>query len=181
MSAAFTFHKASIQDLKQLQDISRVTFTEAFAESNSEENLRQFFEEKLNEEVLRKELMTPESIFYLAMQENKIAGFLKVNFAAAQTELQQEDGVELERIYILKAFYGKGLGQQLLDMAIRIAQQKNAKFLWLGVWEHNERALRFYQRNGFIAFDTHVFMVGPDKQTDIMMKLGLPALPLPQL
>jgi ribosomal protein S18 acetylase RimI-like enzyme len=42
--------------------------------------------------------------------------------------------------------------------------------VWLGVWEKNLRAISFYEKNGFIAFDQHIFQLGDDRQTDIMMK-----------
>lgn len=45
----------------------------------------------------------------------------------------------------------------------------------LGVWEHNHRALRFYEKNGFIAFGTHIFQLGNDQQTDILMKKSVAA------
>jgi ribosomal protein S18 acetylase RimI-like enzyme len=96
---------------------------------------------------------------------------MKLNEGGAQTELQKEDSFEIERIYVLSDFQGKGIGRQLLEKAIQMAKEKKASYIWLGVWEENKRAIQFYKKNGFIAFDEHYFMLGDDKQTDIMMKL----------
>ena len=91
----------------------------------------------------------------------------------AQTELKENIGLEIERIYVLKEFHGKNVGQILYDTAFEVAKRINAEYLWLGVWEHNPRAINFYKKNGFVEFDKHIFKLGDDEQTDIMMKLKL--------
>ena len=73
----------------------------------------------------------------------------------------------------MKKFHGENVGKSLYNKAIQIAKNKKAKYVWLGVWEHNPRAIRFYQKNGFVIFDKHVFIVGEDEQTDLLMKLML--------
>ena len=73
----------------------------------------------------------------------------------------------------MKEFHGKKVGQILYDKALEIAQQKDVEFVWLGVWEENRRAINFYKKNGFVEFDKHIFKLGEDEQTDIMMKLKL--------
>jgi ribosomal protein S18 acetylase RimI-like enzyme len=100
-------------------------------------------------------------------------GYLKINFGASQTELKDNEALEIERIYVLQAFHGKKLGQALYEKAISIAKEMKVKYVWLGVWEQNHRALQFYKKNGFVPFDTHIFKLGNDEQTDIMMKLAL--------
>lgn len=74
---------------------------------------------------------------------------------------------------MLNQFHGKKIGQILYDKAFEIAKQLNADYVWLGVWEQNPKAIRFYEKNGFVPFDKHVFKLGSDEQTDIMMKLQL--------
>ena len=74
---------------------------------------------------------------------------------------------------MLKEFHGKKVGQFLYDKAIELAKEKNVDYVWLGVWEKNQRAIRFYEKNGFVIFDKHIFKLGNDAQTDILMKLTL--------
>jgi ribosomal protein S18 acetylase RimI-like enzyme len=107
------------------------------------------------------------------VNNTKTIGYLKLNFGAAQTELKNEQSLEIERIYVLKEFHGKNIGQLLYDKAIQIAKEKNVNYVWLGVWEENLRAINFYKKNGYVAFDKHIFKLGDDEQTDIMMKLEL--------
>lgn len=166
-------HKIGITELIQLQEIGRQTFLETFSAGNSEENMKNYLEEGFSEGKLSQELNDPNAAFYFAAQADVVIGYLKLNFGASQTELQDESALEIERIYVLKDFHGKSVGQVLYNKAIDIAKEKNAKYVWLGVWEENPRAISFYKKNGFVEFDKHIFKLGDDEQTDIMMKLIL--------
>ena len=100
-------------------------------------------------------------------------GYLKLNVGKTQTEDVIPDGMELERIYVLADFHGLGIGQKLLDFAIETALKAGVTSIWLGVWEENHRAIRFYQKNDFSTFDKHIFKFGDDDQTDLLMKRKL--------
>ena len=160
-------------DLKQLQIIGRQTFLETFSEGNSEENMKMYLEEGFADEKLLSELQDPNAEFYFATSEGNVIGYLKLNFGDSQTELQDNTALEIERIYVLKDFHGKSVGQMLYKEALEIAQMKMVSYVWLGVWEENPRAISFYKKNGFVEFDKHIFKLGDDEQNDIMMKLIL--------
>lgn len=164
--------KIGISEVEKLQEISRKTFKETFEAVNSEENMQSYIQERLSIEQLTTELSNPNSEFYFAQQENEILGYLKLNFNEAQTE-KVEEGYEIERIYVLKAYHGMKIGQMLFEKAISIGKERKMKSVWLGVWEENHRALRFYEKNGFEVFGTHTFVLGSDTQTDLMMKLKM--------
>ncbi len=161
------------EELKILQEIGIRTFSETFEEINTAEDMQMYLEQKFNLQQILKEYENPESEFYLAWVNGKIAGYLKINTGSAQNESFMPHALEVERIYVLKEFYGKGIGQFLLDKAIEIARQKQVSDVWLGVWEDNYRAIRFYEKNGFERFDSHAFMLGDSVQTDDLMKLSL--------
>ena len=165
--------KASILDIETLQTIGKQTFFETFAEDNTEENMANYLAESFSIEKISSELSNPESEFYFAKMEEKVIGYLKINAGNSQTEQHADTSLEIERIYVLSEFKGKKVGQALYEKAMQIAQQKQVKFVWLGVWEENKSAIRFYEKNGFVAFDSHVFMLGDDKQIDILMKINL--------
>jgi ribosomal protein S18 acetylase RimI-like enzyme len=168
--------KVIIDNLDQLQKIGRQTFFETFSAGNTEENMAKYLNEGFSIEKLTAELSDQNAEFYFALLNENVIGYLKLNFGSSQTELKDEKALEIERIYVLKAFHGKNVGQLLYNKAIQIASQKNATYVWLGVWEENPRAIRFYKKNGFVEFDKHVFILGNDAQTDIMMKLTLPEM-----
>lgn len=165
--------KVTIHDILQLQIIGRETFSETFSSSNTEENMKDYLEQGFSNDKLMDEMNNEDSEFYFALIENKVIGYLKINFGESQTELKNEESLEIERIYVLKEFHGKKVGQILYEKAIQIANLKNVDYVWLGVWEENPRAISFYKKNGFVEFDKHIFRLGDDEQTDIMMKLKL--------
>lgn len=165
--------KLNFTDLENLQKISIQTFRETFEEVNTEEDMLKYLEENLNTEQLKSELENPDSAFYFVENEQEIIGYLKLNFNTAQTENQGNEALEIERIYVLKAFLGQKFGQILFDKAIEIGREKNLEYVWLGVWEENHRAIRFYEKNGFKVFGKHNFVLGNDTQTDLMMQLKI--------
>ncbi|NQD70423.1 GNAT family N-acetyltransferase [Sphingobacterium shayense] len=168
-----TIRQATQYDIVQLQTIGKETFSETFSSSNSKENMGKYLSEGFSSEKLAMELRDKNSEFYFAVSENKIVGYLKINFGSSQTELKDQKALEIERIYVLNAFHGKKVGQALYEKAIEIAKEKCADYVWLGVWEENPRAISFYKKNNFVEFDKHIFRLGDDEQTDIMMKLKL--------
>lgn len=165
--------KVIIDEIDQLQIIGKLTFAETFSSENSEENMKEYLDKRFLTEKLKTELTDKNSEFYFAILKNKVIGYLKVNFGQSQTEIKEENSLEIERIYVLKDFHGKKVGQLLYDMAMKISKQRKVDYVWLGVWEENPRAIRFYEKNGFVEFDKHIFKLGDDEQTDIMMKLKL--------
>jgi ribosomal protein S18 acetylase RimI-like enzyme len=172
-----TLKKISITDVAQLQKIGMTTFSETFREFNTPENLNKYLAESFSIEKLSSEINNTSSEFYLALDDTKddtnAIGYLKVNFGESQTELKDSKSFEIERIYVLKEYQGKDVGQLLYQKALAIAKQNNVEYLWLGVWENNVRAINFYKKNGFVTFDTHIFKLGDEQQTDFMMKLPL--------
>ena len=168
-----TIKKVTLKDIAQLQKIGRATFQETFSESNSEEDMNTYLEEGFSIKKLTAEVNNPNSEFYFATQDETVIGYLKINYGESQTELKDHKAVEIERIYVSAAFHGKSVGQLLYEKAIKLAKEKEADYVWLGVWEENPRAISFYTKNGFEAFDKHIFKLGNDEQTDIMMKLNL--------
>jgi ribosomal protein S18 acetylase RimI-like enzyme len=170
---SIVIQKVLVIDVIKLQEIARNTFKETFLESNSEDDMQTYLEEELSIDKLMLQLQNQNSEFYFAWLNSRLVGYLKVNFGLAQTELKDKNSLEIERIYVINECHGKQVGQSLYNKALQIATQNNLHYLWLGVWEKNNRAINFYKKNGFVEFDKHIFKLGNDEQTDIMMKLAL--------
>lgn len=165
--------KASIADLEIIQEISIKTFVETFAEANTPENLESYVQENFNTARVASEINNPESMFYLATLDTNTFGYLKLNFGNAQTEIHSPEAMEIQRIYVLKEFHGKKIGQLLLNHAVKIGQQSGVDSIWLGVWEKNHKAIEFYSKNDFADFGKHTFILGKDEQTDLLMELRI--------
>ena len=157
-------------DLDELRDISISTFYESFIWYNTEENMQLYIGNFLSHKNLYEDLTNPDSAFYFAKMEGKVIGYIKLNWGKAQTDLKDSNGLEIERIYIIKEFRGKNIGQILFNKALQLTHENDFDHLWLGVWEKNTGAIKFYERNGMVKFGTHPFMLGEDLQTDHLMK-----------
>jgi diamine N-acetyltransferase len=165
--------KATLSDIDHLKVIAKQTFFETFADYNAADDMQKYLDDNFNLEKLTSELINQYSEFYFALFDHKVVGYLKINFSDAQTELKDKDSIEIERIYVLEAFQGKKVGQLLFNAALNIARQKEVNDMWLGVWEKNVKAINFYKKNDFVEFDKHIFKLGNDEQTDLMMRLKL--------
>lgn len=109
----------------------------------------------------------------MVYNDKECVGYFKLNKKEAQTEPFGNTSIEIERIYVLDKFQGLQIGKQMLFKIVEMAKQENVSFIWLGVWEKNTAAIRFYERHGFVKIGTHPYYIGNDKQTDWLMRLDL--------
>ncbi len=165
--------KATLSDLPELLALARTSFLQAFTAGNKPENVQAYLAEAFTEDKLTKEMQEPASTFILANLGGKLVGYTKLNLAAAQADVQDPRSVEVARLYTLEEVWGKGMGQLLLDAGINFARQEGKTWLWLGVWEHNARAIRFYEKNGLRIFGSHPFPFGDEIQNDWLMRVEL--------
>jgi GNAT superfamily N-acetyltransferase len=173
MKSPVKIMQADAGDIPLLRELGVQTFTETFAHQNNPEDFQAYLHTAFSSEQLQQEFNEPGSIFLLAYVKNEPAGYARLRHS---NELDKtfpgKKCIELQRIYAVQKFIGKGVGKALMTSCTQLAQQQHANLLWLGVWEHNHHAISFYKRIGFEPFDTHVFMMGTDPQTDILMKLN---------
>jgi diamine N-acetyltransferase len=162
-----------LEDLTLLQEISKRTFYDSFAALNTAENMQFHLDNYFTEEKLTAEILDRDSRFFFAVHGGLPIGYLKLNQGVAQTVLPNDQAIEIERIYVSQLFKGLGIGKLFISKAIEWAHGAHAEYLWLGVWEHNEPAIRFYEKNGFEKFSKHIFKLGEDAQTDLLMKKPL--------
>lgn len=161
-------------EIEQLRQIALDTFVATYAALNEDKaNFNNYLKTAFSTEKITEELADKNSEFYFAEADDIIIGYLKINFGNAQTELQKLNALEIERIYVSKAFQGKKIGQQLFDKAFERSKKLKVEYIWLGVWEKNSKARQFYEKQGFETFGKHTFLLGSDKQVDFMMKLKL--------
>ena len=167
------FKKCTPEDFEELRAFSIRTYRETFAPLNTRENMDAYLESAFQADKFRRELEDPHSAFWFLSHDGRTAGYLKLNEASAQTDLKDPDSLEIERIYVAGEFQGRGLGQELMAYAVAQAVKQGKKYVWLGVWEKNAKAIRFYQKNGFYEIGTHSFVMGEDVQTDYVMRKDL--------
>lgn len=168
-----TLREVRRDEIPALRALSVATFTAAFGDQNTPEDMQLYLSEKMGLEHLTSEYDHPDSSFYFALTNDEIVGYLKLNSGDAQSERLPGNSLELERIYVTKTHQSNGIGQAIFESVIKMARARGFEVLWLGVWEHNLRAISFYQRMGMEVFGTHPFMLGNDRQMDKLMKMHL--------
>ncbi|MEK4351628.1 GNAT family N-acetyltransferase [Paenibacillus sp. FSL R5-0475] len=161
--------KCTFEDLGLLQEISVETFNDTFQNQNSPAIMKAYLDRAFNLKQLGKELLNNCSEFYFIFLNKEVAGYLKLNFNDAQSEKMGNDSLEIERIYIRGKFHKRGLGKYLMNKALDIAKDQNKEKIWLGVWEKNENAIKFYEKMNFVQTGTHSFYMGDEEQIDFIM------------
>ena len=168
-----TIRQCSENDLEILRELSAETFRETFAPMNTPEDMKAYLESSFIAEKFRRELRDVSTTFFLLYSGGKAAGYLKLNDAPSQTDINDPASLEVERIYVLAEFQGCGFGALLMDKAVSVARERGRDYLWLGVWEKNEKAQGFYRKRGFYRIGEHSFVIGSDRQTDYLMRLDI--------
>lgn len=171
MSKNYHIRKANIADINSLCEIGAKTFVETYEKENTPENLQKYLDEKFNEKQILDELSTPQTIFLLVELEDEVIGYSKLRVNSVENP--NPKALEIERIYITKQYHGQKFGALLMQGCIDTAIENNYESLWLGVWEHNPKAIAFYRKWGFEVFGTHIFQLGDDAQTDFLMQKTL--------
>lgn len=169
MSSVFV-RLAIIADAEMIAEISRRTFFDTFASFNSPENMDKFMNDQFSKEALMAEVSDADNIFLIAYLDEKPVGYALMRESKMPKELGSGNAIEIVRIYSEQKAIGKGVGKALMLRCIEIAYEKDKNVIWLGVWEHNNNAISFYQKFGYEQFGTHIFMLGDDPQTDFLMK-----------
>ena len=175
MPDEITIRPATLGDAKPLTDLAYTTFWDAFAHhpKNAPDDLNHYMRQAFNLEQITLELADESSIFLIAEIDGKPAGYAKLIVGAIEDGITAKRPVELNRLYSHQEFIGKGVGQNLMDECFERARRHGHDVMWLGVWEYNPRAQRFYEKNGFRVVGRHTFQLGSDPQTDLLMQKEL--------
>lgn len=165
--------KVTEGEAEVLSALAERTFVYTFAQYNTSENMNSYVSSAFSIDQLTKELKSPDRETYFALLDSKPVGYLQLNFNSTEAGLETLHVIEIARLYVVPKLLGHKIGKELMEQAISIAEQRNADYLWLGVWEYNDRARRFYTRWGFEEFGSHVFQLGNDPQKDLLLKKSI--------
>jgi ribosomal protein S18 acetylase RimI-like enzyme len=169
MESEFIIQKAEERDIHYLSVFACRTFADTFRGTCSDSDLENFLNSTYAPEILLKEWKDPLSEVWLIKRKEELAGYIKLNFHAVLPKPQTGTGMEIQRLYIDKKFFGQGLGKKLMQFAEGYARKLGEDVLWLGVWEFNEKAKNFYEKLGFQYFGSHPFPIGNTPQVDLWM------------
>ena len=170
-----SIRQATAVDAKVLTDLAYTTFWDAFAHhpKNAPDDLNHYMRQAFNQDQITAELADDKNIFLIAELDGEAAGYSKIIIDNTEPGITAERPVELSRLYSHQKHLGQGVGQTLMDACFERAKAEDRDVMWLGVWEYNPRAQRFYEKNGFRVVGSHVFQLGKDAQTDLLMQREL--------
>ena len=164
--------RATINDAEELTELAAGTYWDTFHDhpKNDPKDFAEYMENAFSLEQIKGELKNENSVFLIAKEKTEMAGYAKLEILSTEPPIEGINPIELNRLYATKKFIGKGVGQRLMDECLKTAEDLGCDVMWLGVWELNPRAIGFYKKNGFYEIGTHVFQMGSDRQTDLLMQ-----------
>ena len=167
--------EATAADTDLLTDLAYTTFWDAFHDhpKNAPDDLAAYMAEAFSREQTERELADARNIFLIAEIDGDAAGYAKLTIGATEEGISAERPIELNRLYSHQKFLGKGVGRALMDKCLYRGRELGCDQMWLGVWEYNPRAQRFYEKHGFSYVGRHVFQLGSDPQIDLLMQREL--------
>ena len=160
--------KANIAIAKSLRNLLELTFRDTYSTQNTSENIEQHVASKFSLEVIIQELQDTSFQYFVISEKEVLIGFAKLVLNNPCEGIIQKN-LEIERFYIHPAHKGEGLGAKLMDFCTNWAAEQGFETVWLGVWEHNPAAIAFYSKMCFSLFGSHVFTVGDEDQTDLIL------------
>lgn len=172
--ASVTIRPALLEDAAILADLGARTFRETFQAICSPEDLAAYVAGAYGEFIQRAELADSSRPGLVLEIDGIPSGFVQLRLGHREPSVPGMRPVELQRIYVLRAFHGLGCGAALMEAAVALARAWGADFLWLGVWENNTKALAFYARCGFREAGDHVFCIGQQIDRDLILVKELP-------
>jgi GNAT superfamily N-acetyltransferase len=166
----FHIRRANIDDAGLLAELGARTFVETFAEHNSTEDMAAYLASSFSEGQQAAELADPDSTIYIAEANGVATGYAMLHSGLAPACVTDDKPIELVRLYVSREQLGHGVGAGLMQACINEADHQGYRTMWLGVWENNHRAQAFYRKWNFRDVGTHIFQLGQDAQTDILME-----------
>jgi len=160
---------AVLADAKQLAQLQERTFRDTFEATNTAEDMAEHCAKSYGEALQQREILNSLVTTLICFEGEAQIGFVQLRRGEIPSCVSAKRALEIQRLYVDKAWHGKGVAQELMQQAIELAQQSKAEQIWLGVWEHNPRAISFYAKFGFVEVGEHIFMVGSDAQRDLIV------------
>ena len=166
---------ASAADAETLAQLGARTFRETFGSQNTPENMASYLAKAFDVQVVAREIADPSVTYLIGEIDHNPAAYAMVRSVPAPTSVTGPSPLELARFYVDRPWHGVGIANALMKACEDEARRRGARTLWLGVWEKNPRAIRFYEKCGFRDVGSQTFMVGDDPQNDRVMSRPIPA------
>lgn len=168
------FRPIQTNEVDELKSIATTTFVQSYEHLNDPENFGRYITKAFTQEKLLEEIKNDESYYYFVLLNENIIGYLKLNVGMSQTEDYGDEYLEIERIYLDRGYQRRGIGSRMMSYALARGRALHKKKVWLGVWDRNPKAIRFYEGVGFSITGEHIFQFGDEDQRDLIMEMDIP-------
>ena len=174
MTTDVSIRRGQSEDATELSEFAARIFHESFAADNDPQDMAAYMAMAFSPTQQERELTDPANTYLIAESEGSIVGYVLIKPGEDAPEcVTVRPSAEIARFYVDRAWHGSDVARRLMAAAVADGQRRGARGLWLGVWENNLRAVRFYAKNGFRDIGSHTFVLGSDVQTDRVMHLAI--------
>jgi GNAT superfamily N-acetyltransferase len=165
-----SIRQASLSDTPIIVSLGRKTFVETYGDTNNKSAVAAYVDKMFNNDRIKQEINTYGERFFIAFVGDLPVGFTKLSENRIPRGLNGKKKIQVERIYVLKEYQGFKIGTELIEKVMQVAKDEGYKIVWLSVWQKNNKAIQFYQRAGFVIYETDIFQFGEDVHEDFLMK-----------
>lgn len=164
---------AKVEDWEPMLELARESFKEAFEQDTDPVAFKTYVEENFVPERFQADLGLEQSVWMVLREGQEWIGYFRLRWDETYPSLGDKKQVKMQRLYLRKKWWNQGLGKVLLDYATEWASHQGFTDLWLVVWEKNEGAIRFYERNGYTCIGRYDFQFGHEVHHDYVMHRAL--------
>ena len=161
-----------MDDAALLHELAAATFGLACPPGTTQPAIDDFVATVLSETSFAGYLADPARVLLIAEADGVPAGYTMLVFGEPTdpdvvAAITVHPTVELSKVYVALGHHGAGIGPALMSASLDMAGER-ASAVWLGVNQHNARANRFYEKNGFVIVGTKRFLVGGKLEDDFV-------------
>jgi diamine N-acetyltransferase len=167
--------RARTSDAAALAALAERTFRDAFAAQNRAGDMEAHCAASYGEVQQAGEIANPAIETWLVESDGELIAYAQLRRGFTAPCVAGTSPLEIQRFYVDARWHGRGVADDLMAHLLERVRAAGADVVWLGVWEHNPRAIRFYTRWGFAAVGDQEFRLGGDPQRDLVLERRQPA------
>jgi ribosomal protein S18 acetylase RimI-like enzyme len=164
-----TIRSANTVDAQNLSVLAEATFRDTFGSMNTAEDMNLHCQSRYGEGIQSAEIADPSVVTLVCEHDGDLIAYAQLRWSDTPSCVESKCAAEIQRLYVAKPWHGVGVAQAMMNACLRELEAREFDVVWLGVWEHNPRAIAFYQKFGFAEVGSHIFPLGTDPQRDIIL------------
>ncbi|MFT5890184.1 MAG: ribosomal protein S18 acetylase RimI-like enzyme [Dokdonia sp.] len=154
---------ATVDDATHISVLGQRTFSETFGHLfTDKQDLLHYVEITFSVPKITASLHKLSNVFWIAFVDEKPIGYAKLKLDSPTEFVDVTAICQLQKIYVLKEFLSLKIGSELQERLLDKARALSYEYIWLSVLHSNDRAIQFYEKNGFDLIGNHNFTIGQE-------------------